>query len=161
MGAIRKLSVMLSANQALPASTPNDDNFESLQPRRFIRVPTHAVGVAQERRRTPRACLSLPMRLTRIGDLVEPIPVTLVTKNISSTGIYFLAPRVIDPGTAIEFEVALVERPLGCGSVQLKTAAHVVRAEGCEVPGWYAYAASFDDIDFQRDDTVPQRFRSH
>ncbi|HEV2297840.1 MAG TPA: PilZ domain-containing protein [Candidatus Acidoferrales bacterium] len=161
MGAIRKLSVVSFASQTLPASAPNEDNLEGLQPRRFLRVPTHAIGVAQERRRTPRACLNLPLRLTRIGDLVEPVPVTLVTKNISSTGIYFLAPRVIEPGTAIELEVALVERPLGRGSVHLKTAAHIVRAEECEVPGWNAYAASFDDIDFQRDDSVPQRFRSH
>ncbi|HKW87826.1 MAG TPA: PilZ domain-containing protein [Candidatus Acidoferrales bacterium] len=124
-------------------------------------MPTHAIGVAQERRRKPRACLNLPLRLTKIGDFAEPVPVTLVTKNISSTGVFFLAPRVIRPGTAIELEVALVERPMGCGSVHLKTAAHVVRAEECEVPGWNGYAASFDDIDFERDDTMPQRFRSH
>ena len=161
MGAIRKLSVVLSASRTLRSTEPSDENLESLQPRRFIRVPTHAVGVAQERRRTPRAWLSLPLRLTRIGDVAESIPVTLVTKNISSTGIYFLAPRVIEPGTAIELEVALVERPLGCGSVHLKTAAHVVRAEESEIPGWNGYAASFDDFDFQRDDTIPQRFRSH
>src|SRR5579863_6022048 len=63
-------------------------------PRRFARVPTHAIGVAAERRRYPRACLCLPLRLTRIGDAVEPVPVTLVTRNISSSGVYFLAPRV-------------------------------------------------------------------
>lgn len=161
MGAIRKLSVMLSASRTFPATGPNEDNLDALQPRRFLRVPTHAIGVAQERRGTPRASLSLPLRLTKIGDVAEPIPVTLVTKNISSTGIYFLAPRVIEPGTPIELEVALVERPLGCGSVHLKTAAHVVRAEESEVPGWNGYAASFDDIDFQRDDKIPPRFRSH
>jgi hypothetical protein len=93
--------------------------------------------------------------LTSIGGCVEALPVTLVTKNISSTGIYFLAPRVIEPGTAIEMEVALVERPLGRGSVRLRTAAHVVRMDVCEVPGWSGFAASFDDIDFQRDDRIP------
>ena len=59
-------------------------------PRHFPRVPTHAIGVARERRRYPRAWLSLPLRLTRVGEKVEPIPVTLVTQNISSSGIYFL-----------------------------------------------------------------------
>ena len=161
MGATRKLSVVFSASRTQPAIDPKEENPDSLQPRRFLRVPTHAIGVAQDRRRTPRACLRLPLRLTRIGDAVEPIPVTLVTKNISSTGIYFLAPRVIEPGTAIELEVALVERPNGCGSVHLKTAAHVVRADACEVPGWNGYAASFDDFDFRRDDKVPQRYVSH
>jgi hypothetical protein len=116
------------------------------------------VGVAQERRRYPRASLALPLRLTRIGNAVEPIPVTLVTRNISSSGVYFLAPREIEPGTAIELEVALVERPLGFGSVQMCTAAHIVRAEESEMPGWRGYAASFDDFALKRDDRIPLRY---
>ena len=128
-------------------------------PRRFARVPTHTIGVASERRRYPRASLSLPLRLTRIGNAVEPIPVTLVTKNISSSGISFLAPRNIEPGMAIELEVALVDRPLGFGRVQMCTAAHIVRAEDTDTPGWRAYAASFDDFALQRDDVLPMRYK--
>jgi hypothetical protein len=129
-------------------------------PRRFARVPTHAIGVADERRRYPRASLALPLRLTRSGDSVEPVPVTLVTRNISSSGVYFLAPREIQPGMAIELEVALIERPLGFGSVQMCTAAHIVRAEETEMPGWRAYAASFDDFALQRDDRLPSRYHA-
>lgn len=129
-------------------------------PRRFTRVPTHAIGVAQERRRYPRACLCLPLRLKRIGDVTEPIPVTLVTRNISSSGVYFLAPREIEPGAAIELEVALVERPLGFGRVEMCTAAHIVRAEDCDTPGWRGYAASFDDFALKRDDVIPLRYRT-
>lgn len=129
-------------------------------PRKFTRVPTHAVGVAAERRRYPRALLALPLRLTRIGATPEPTPVTLVTRDISSSGVYFLAPREIEPGTAIELEVALVERPLGFGSVQMCTAAHVVRSEECDMPGWRGYAASFDDFALKRDDVIPLRFAS-
>jgi len=121
-------------------------------------VPTHAVGVADERRRYPRASLCLPLRLTKVAGVEEAIPITLVTRNISSSGVYFLAPRVIEPGTAIELEVALIERPLGFGSVQMCTAAHIVRAEETSTPGWRAYAASFDDFALQRDDRLPQRF---
>jgi hypothetical protein len=161
MGAIRKLSFGLSANATPSPIQPKETESEIAQPRRFIRVPTHAISVAEDRRSTPRACLSLPMRLVKIADAVEPTPVTLVTKNISATGIYFLAPRVIEPGTAIELEVALIERPLGRGSVQLRTAAHVVRTEASEIPGWNGFAASFDDIDFQRDDKIPPRYRCH
>ncbi|MBZ5693851.1 MAG: PilZ domain-containing protein [Acidobacteriia bacterium] len=128
-------------------------------PRRFARVPTHAIGVASERRRYPRASLTLPLRLTRIGDAVEPIPVTLVTRNISSSGVFFLAPREIEPGVAIELEVALVDRPLGFGRVQMCTAAHIVRAEESEMPGWRGYAASFDDFALQRDDALPRRHK--
>jgi len=127
-------------------------------PRRFTRVPTHAVGVAEERRRYPRASLCLPLRLTKIAGIDEAMPITLVTRNISSSGVYFLAPRVIEPGTAIELQVALIERPLGFGSVQMCTAAHIVRAEETSMPGWRAYAASFDDFALQRDDRLPQRF---
>ena len=129
-------------------------------PRRFTRVPTHAIGVAMERRRSPRAALALPLRLTRIGATPEPVPVTLVTRNISSSGVYFLAPREIAPGTAIELEVALVERPVGFGSVQMCTAAHIVRAEECDMPGWRGYAATFDDFALRRDDVIPMRFAS-
>jgi len=129
-------------------------------PRRFMRVPTHAVGVADERRRYPRASLALPLRLTKVSGVEEPIPVTLVTRNISSSGVYFLAPRELMPGTAIELEVALVERPLGFGSVQMCTAAHIVRAEETDMPGWRAYAASFDDFALQRDDSLPMRYKA-
>ncbi|MGH9710365.1 MAG: PilZ domain-containing protein, partial [Candidatus Acidiferrales bacterium] len=149
MGAISNLKRQLSSGLV---PSPEEITREIPQPRKFLRVPTHAVSVAEDRRRCPRACLCLPLQLTSIGGCIEALPVTLVTKNISSTGIYFLAPRVIDPGTAIELEVALVERPHGCGRVRLRTAAHVVRIDACEVPGWSGFAASFDDIDFQRDD---------
>jgi hypothetical protein len=130
-------------------------------PRRFARVPTHAVGVAQDRRGNPRASLSLPLRLTRIGEMTEPIPVTLVTRNISSSGIYFLAPRDIEPGTSIELEVALIDRPLGFGRVQMCTSAHIIRSEDVDTPGWRGYAASFDDFAIERDDVLPLRYRQY
>lgn len=129
--------------------------------RKFPRVPTHAVGVASERRHCPRAALSLPLRLTQVRGQEEEVSVTLVTKNISSSGVYFLAPLWIEPGTSIEFEVALVYRPFGCGNVQLRTAAHVVRADRVDDSGWHGFAASFDDIAFQRDDVIPLRFKPH
>jgi hypothetical protein len=129
-------------------------------PQRFARIPTHSIGVARERRGNQRAYLSLPLRLTRVGGKVEPIPVVLVTRNISSSGVYFLAPCLLEPGTAIELEVALVERPLGQGSVQMCTAAHIVRAEDSDMPGWHGYAASFDDFAIRRDDVVPTRYRT-
>jgi hypothetical protein len=128
-------------------------------PRRFSRVPTHAIGVAEERRRYPRASLSLPLRLVRVGEVTERVPVPLVTRNISSSGVYFLAPREIEEGTSIELEVALIDRPLGFGRVQMCTSAHIVRAEEAEMPGWHGYAASFDDFALERDDVIPLRYR--
>jgi hypothetical protein len=130
-------------------------------PRRFARVPTHAVGVAQERRGNPRAALPLPLRLTCVDNVLEKYPVTLVTRNISSSGIYFLAPREFAAGQSIELEVALIDRPEGHGRVQMLTAAHIVRMDEVEMPGWHGYAATFDDFAIRRDDVLPTRYRAH
>src|SRR5260370_11791107 len=82
------------------------------QPRRFVRVPTHAVGVHPEQREYPRATLKLPLRLRGTAGVPEEYPVTLVTRNISSTGVYFLSPRQLSVGPSIELEILLVSSPL-------------------------------------------------
>ncbi len=128
------------------------------QPRRFARVPTHAVGVHPEQRQYPRATLTLPLRLRAVGGVPEEYPITLVTRNISSTGVYFLCPKQVAVGTAIELEVVLVSKPLGRGNVVMVTMAHVCRTEAAAMPGWYGLAASFDDVQFDRDDHLPSRF---
>lgn len=147
--------------QAAAPKEKHDHAKLSVVPRRngFGRVPTHAVGVAAERRVHARAALNLPLRLKAVCGVNEPVPVTLITQNISSSGVYFLAPRHIQPGTPIELEVALVDRPLGQGSVRMSTAAHVVRVDATQTPGWHGLACTFDDIAFDRDETVPSRFQ--
>src|SRR5262249_18845650 len=139
-----------------PAEAPK--RLELVRPHRVFLVPTHAVGLAYERRNSPRAILNLPLRLIMINGQAQPLPITLVTKNISSSGVVFLAPWEIENGAGIEMEVGILGRPLGRGSVQMRTAAHVVRVEECNTPGWKGYAATFDDIDFKRDDAMPARF---
>jgi hypothetical protein len=52
------------------------------QPRRFVRVPTHVVGVHMEQRECPRASLRLPLKLRSVGGVLENYPVTLVTRDI-------------------------------------------------------------------------------
>ena len=132
--------------------------LRSSLPRQFVRVPTHAVGVHPEQRQYPRAKLKLPLRLRAVGGVPERYPVTLVMRNISSTGIYFLCPKEIAVGTSIELEVILVSKPLGCGSVLMTTRAHVCRTEPAAMPRWYGLAACFDDVEFDHDDNVPLRF---
>ena len=129
-----------------------------IQPRRFARVPTHTVGVHPEHREYPRASLKLPLRLRSINNTPEEFPVTLVTRDISSTGVYFLCPRPLPVGASLEIDVVLVSKPMGHGSVVLSTRAHVQRHEPASMPGWYGIAASFDDVQFDRDDRVPSRF---
>lgn len=130
-------------------------------PHRFAHVPTYTVGVPHERRNNPRAALPLPLRLIRVDGVQEQYPVTLVTRDISSSGIYFLAPRNFVKGQSVELEVALIARPQGQGSVQMFTAAHIVRCDGTDMPGWCGYAATFDDFAIKRDDVVPTRYRAH
>jgi hypothetical protein len=128
------------------------------RPRQFVRVPTHAVGVNHEQREYPRASLKLPLRLRTVDAVAEEFPVTLVTRDISSTGVFFLCPKQIAVGAVIELEIVLVSRPMGHGSVVIATPAHVRRVESAAMPGWYGVAASFDDVQFDRDDRVPSRF---
>ncbi len=100
--------------------------------RRFARVPTHAVGVFPEQREYPRASLRLPLRLR---------------------GIAGRARLALD--TQIELEVVLVSRPMGRGNVVIVSKARVTRLEPAAMPGWFGIAASFDDLEFDRDDNVP------
>ena len=133
--------------------------LRSSLPRQFVRVPTHAVGVHPEQRQYPRAKLNLPLRLRAAGGEPEPYPITLVMRNISSTGVYFLCPKNLAVGTQVELEVVLVSKPMGRGSVVMTTMAHVCRSEAAAMPGWYGLAACFDDVQFDHDDDLPSRFQ--
>lgn len=126
--------------------------------RRFSRVPTHAVGVFPEQREYPRASLRLPLRLRGVNGRAEDFPITLVTRDISSSGVFFLCPRNLGAQTAIELEVVLVSRPLGRGNVVIVSKARVKRTEPAAMPGWFGIAASFEDLEFDRDDNIPTRY---
>lgn len=129
--------------------------LRSPQPKRFVRVPTHAVGVHTEQRECPRASLKLPLKLRSVAGVMEQYPVTLVTRDISSSGVFFLSPKPLGVGSEIELDIVLVSRPLGYGNVVVSSRARVCRTEPANMPGWYGIAASFDDFAFDRDDHVP------
>ena len=128
------------------------------QSRRFVRVPTHAVGVHLEKRECPRASLKLPLKLRSVNGILEEYPVTLVTRDISSSGLFFLCPKSLVVDTEIELDIVLVSRPLGYGNVVVSSKARIKRVERANMPGWYGIAASFDDFAFDRDDHIPGRF---
>src|SRR5258708_3761834 len=92
-------------------------------PRRFGRLPPPAPGVPTEQRQHPRATLKLPLRLRAVGGVPEEYPITLVTRDISSTGVYFLCPKHLAVGTPIELEVVLMSKPMGLGNVVMVTLA--------------------------------------
>jgi c-di-GMP-binding flagellar brake protein YcgR len=87
--------------------------------------------------------------------VMEESPVTLVTRDISATGVFFLCPKPLELGTEFELDIVLVSRPLGYGNVVVSSKARVRRTETANVPGWYGIAASFDDFAFDRDDQIP------
>lgn len=126
--------------------------------RRFDRVPTHAVGVFPDQREYPRASLRLPLRLRSVNGKAEDFPITLVTRDISSSGVFFLCPRSVAEQTPIELEIVLVSRPMGRGNVVIVSRARVKRTEPAATPGWFGIAASFDDLEFDRDDDIPTRY---
>jgi hypothetical protein len=125
------------------------------RPRGIARVPTHTVGRARERRSYVRANLTLPLCVRSVAGQPAAGMAALRTQDISSSGIFFLSPRRIEPGTPIEMEVVLVDKPAGPGTVRMCTQACVVRAEETASPGWHGLAAAFDDITFIRDEPFP------
>jgi hypothetical protein len=154
--AIKELSASSATSIAdLPSWTTR------AKPKGIARVPTHAVRPAEERRAYARAKLSLPLRVKRIAGQRESTRETLRTTNISSSGVLFLCPHRIEPGTPVEIEVCLVDRPFGRGTLRMRTEAHIVRAESSPRPGWHFLAATFDDITFQREEPLPSRFQRH
>jgi hypothetical protein len=78
-----------------------------------------------------------------------------VTRDISSSGVFFLCPKPLAAGTEIELDIVLVSRPLGYGNVVVSSKARVQRIEAANMPGWHGIAASFDDFAFDRDDQIP------
>jgi PilZ domain-containing protein len=150
IGGVKPYAVASPALRVKPLLYPS-------QPRRFARVPTHAVGVFPEQREYPRATLRLPLRLRSISGVKEDFPITLVTRDISSTGVFFLCPKRLAVETAIELEIVLVSKPMGEGNVVVVTKARVKRTEPAAMPGWFGIAAAYDDVQFDRDDGVPGR----
>jgi hypothetical protein len=120
-------------------------------------VPAHSIGRAEERRSYVRVRLALSMRVQRVAGQRDTIARALRTEDISSSGVYFLSPHSIEPGTPIELELLVVDRPLGPGSVRMRAEAHVVRASRAPKDGWHGVAAAFDDIRFFRDEQLPSQ----
>lgn len=150
----------LSARSATLVADPPSWTTRA-KPKGMTRVPTHAVLPPEERRTYARAKLSLPLRVKRIAGQRERSAEPLRTANISSSGVLFLCPQRIEPGTPIEIEVCLVDRPFGRGTVKMTTEAHIVRTEPASRPGWHTLAANFDDITFHREEPLPSRFERH
>jgi hypothetical protein len=111
-----------------------------------------------EKRERPRALLQLPLKLRRVSGVMENFPVSLVTRDISSSGVYFLCPKSLAIDTPIELDIVLVSRPLGYGNVVVSSKARVRRVVPANMPAWFGIGACFEDFAFDRDDNIPMRF---
>ncbi len=134
------------------------DSIAHTRPGGVKRAPVRTVARPNERRSYGRIRLSLSLRVRRVAGQRNADIRALRTENISSSGVYFLSPRRIEPGTPIELEVLVANRPFGRDSVQMRTEAHVIRADSAAKSGWHGLAAAFDDISFVRDESLPPRF---
>jgi hypothetical protein len=158
-----KSGVGSSVGTAEPRESADNSSVQAslngwIVPQGMRSVPTHTVPVPNERRSYPRAKLRLPSRVTRISGRRETEPQVFKTLDISSSGLFAHCPFSLEPGTTVDLEVELVQKPAGRGTIRMLTQAHVVRSEPNGKAGWHALAFSFDDISFQRDDLVPPRF---
>lgn len=104
------------------------------------------------RRVYPRLPLQFPVRIKRVAGQTAESSEPLLTQNISSTGVYFLAPVRVEPETPIELEIGLTDRPRGRERLKMHATAHVVRVVPASQPGWHGLAVTFDEITFERDD---------
>jgi hypothetical protein len=98
-----------------------------------------------ERRRSPRYTVQLPLRLHRVAGNAEPEAATLRTRDFSTNGLCFSAPRRVERGQSIEVEVILVGYGLRGNDVHVSGVGIIVRAEADDQPGWFRLAAIFDE----------------
>jgi hypothetical protein len=134
---------------AVPGSGSNGKS------RAASRLHKRAFLAADERRLYPRLPLTLPLRVRRIAGQPVGSPTGLLTKDISSCGVRFQAPHAFDVDTPIELEIELVAGPLGGRRLQMVTLARIVRAEPAQTPGWREFGASFEEITFHSDASLP------
>ena len=105
----------------------------------------------ENRRNYPRLPLQFPLRIRRVAGQPSQVADSLVTLNISSTGVYFLSPLRVDRESPIELEIGLTDRPRGPERVRMRARARVIRIDPTSKPGWHGVAVSFDEIAFDRD----------
>jgi hypothetical protein len=102
----------------------------------------------KEQRRSQRFQLALPMTLVR-GSQGE-VSKMAETRNVSSTGVYFLVGESIEPGTLLEFIITLPEEISMAGPVRLLCKGKVTRVEPQE-EARLGVAATIERYEFLRE----------
>jgi hypothetical protein len=87
----------------------------------------------------------MPFRLWLPAGKDDSAGATFLTKDISKSGLCFLAPRRVEPGAFIRVEVTLAGYGPGGNDIDISGAGYIVRAESSDKTGWHRLAAAFDE----------------
>ena len=98
-----------------------------------------------ERRRYPRFSVSLPLRLKRMKNQKEGDVETLLSEDISRSGLRFRTRERIALGESIEVEVTLAAHGPAGADILVIGKGLIVRSEKSHEAGWYQLAAAFAD----------------
>ena len=95
-----------------------------------------------EQRKNQRFDLKLPFEILRSGVTTRT---TGETKNVSSSGVAFVAAAPIEVGEPIEYQITLVKAPAPRSEVRLRCVGKVVRGDGEAT-----FAATLERYEFVR-----------
>ncbi len=102
----------------------------------------------KEQRRSQRFQLTMPITLLRGGR--GQINKIGETRNVSSTGVYFVAAEAVEPGTLLEFIITLPDEISAVGPVRLLCKGKVVRVDQQE-ESLLGVAATIERYEFIRE----------
>lgn len=102
----------------------------------------------KEQRRSQRFQLALPLNLIR-GSHGEVNKIG-ETRNLSSTGVYFVVAAAVEPGSLLEFVVTLTNDISMAGPVRLLCKGKVIRVERRE-ESLVGVAATIERYEFLRE----------
>jgi hypothetical protein len=99
-----------------------------------------------ERRRYPRFAVRLPFRLRRVSGGAVALGGTLLSNDVSKTGLSFTIDDPMELGQSIEVELTLTGYGPDGNDLQVRGTGYIVRAYADPVAGKYHLAATFDEL---------------
>ena len=111
-------------------------------------MPEERAYFSKEHRRSQRFQLTLPLILTRSSR--GEIHKVGETRNLSSTGVYFIIDEPIELGSSLEFTVTMPEETSMAGLVRLVCKGKVTRVEQQEA-AVVGVASTIERYEFRRE----------
>jgi hypothetical protein len=108
-----------------------------------------AFAGVSERRKSQRFDLTLPIHVTRLSE--KSVSLVGRTRDVSSSGAYFVVNADVNEGTPIEFFVTLQGGVSSVSKVRLRCLGRITRAESTDEDGHRGIAATIDRYQFVRE----------